>query len=496
MLFFIYAIIGMQVFGNIQLDLDTQINHHNNFRNFIASLQLLFRASTGENWQQIMLDCMNAPCDSSAMQGEPNKRCGSNFAYVYFVSFVFLCSFLMLNLFVAVIMDNFEYLTRDSSILGPHHLDEYVRVWSEYDPQATGYIHYSNMYKMLRKMQPPLGFGKNCPSRVAYKKLIRMNMPLTRDYKVNFTSTLMSLIRTSLDIKMISNTDQGEGVATFRDQIQLDKELRQEVQEAWPNLDQKRIALLVPPVAQYKLTVGKIYGSLLIFEHWKALKLRRDNQTKNMSRQGGNGGKPDRDDGNRLNVKGNGMFDPESGLGPDGSNLSKTHSLASIASIVVQNKRNENNTQNDSSEVQHNTATQSNTANDADLDSSHLSVNQYEETSNASDNDIFTSQRAQLENAQRLFGLSDLFSKAAKSVTSTGVNIYSSLMGSKTASKTDATVDDSETHDALVIKYMGEDAHRRHSEFVMGRTSNAFTEINAGQPGLIDRLHIRKFLKI
>jgi hypothetical protein len=226
MLFFIYAIIGMQVFGNIQLSLDTQINHHNNFRNFVASLQLLFRASTGENWQQIMLDCMDAPCDSSAMQGEPDKRCGSNFAYVYFVSFVFLCSFLMLNLFVAVIMDNFEYLTRDSSILGPHHLDEYVRVWSEYDPQATGYIHYSNMYKMLRKMQPPLGFGKNCPSRVAYKKLIRMNMPLTRDYKVNFTSTLMSLIRTSLDIKMISNTDQGEGVATFRDQIQLDKELR------------------------------------------------------------------------------------------------------------------------------------------------------------------------------------------------------------------------------------------------------------------------------
>ena len=43
----------------------------------------------------------------------------------------------MLNLFVAVIMDNFDYLTRDSSILGPHHLDEYKRVWSNYDPAAT-----------------------------------------------------------------------------------------------------------------------------------------------------------------------------------------------------------------------------------------------------------------------------------------------------------------------------------------------------------------------
>jgi len=48
-----------------------------------------------------------------------------------------VCYVQMLNLFVAVIMDNFDYLTRDTSILGPHHLDEYVRVWSEYDPAAT-----------------------------------------------------------------------------------------------------------------------------------------------------------------------------------------------------------------------------------------------------------------------------------------------------------------------------------------------------------------------
>ena len=43
----------------------------------------------------------------------------------------------MLNLFVAVITDSFEYLTRDSSILGPHQLDEFIRVWALYDPAAT-----------------------------------------------------------------------------------------------------------------------------------------------------------------------------------------------------------------------------------------------------------------------------------------------------------------------------------------------------------------------
>jgi hypothetical protein len=31
----------------------------------------------------------------------------------------------------------FWLLDADSSILGPHHLDEYIRVWAEYDPGAT-----------------------------------------------------------------------------------------------------------------------------------------------------------------------------------------------------------------------------------------------------------------------------------------------------------------------------------------------------------------------
>lgn len=47
-----------------------------------------------------------------------------------------LCPLQIINLFVAVIMDNFDYLTRDWSILGPHHLDEFKRIWAEYDPEA------------------------------------------------------------------------------------------------------------------------------------------------------------------------------------------------------------------------------------------------------------------------------------------------------------------------------------------------------------------------
>lgn len=109
----------------------------------------------------------------------------------YFVQFMQI-----INLFVAVIMDNFDYLTRDWSILGPHHLDEFKRIWSEYDPEAKyvycskyqlsvklwlfnllkccflscrGRIKHLDVVTLLRRIQPPLGFGKLCPHRVACK---------------------------------------------------------------------------------------------------------------------------------------------------------------------------------------------------------------------------------------------------------------------------------------------------------------------------------------
>ncbi|XP_053508807.1 voltage-dependent P/Q-type calcium channel subunit alpha-1A [Ictalurus furcatus] len=267
MLFFIYAIIGMQLFGNIAIeeDRDSSINQHNNFRTFFLALILLFRSATGEAWHDIMLSCLGGKvCDPLSGNSEP--ECGSEFAYLYFVSFIFLCSFLMLNLFVAVIMDNFEYLTRDSSILGPHHLDEYVRIWAEYDPAACGRIHYKDMYSLLRVIDPPLGLGKKCPHRVACKRLLRMDLPVADDNTVHFNSTLMALIRTALDIKIAKG-----GV----DKHQMDAELRKEMMAIWPNLSQKTLDLLVTPHKATDLTVGKIYAAMMIMEYYRQSKAKR-----------------------------------------------------------------------------------------------------------------------------------------------------------------------------------------------------------------------------
>uniref|UniRef100_A0A8C9W3M8 Calcium voltage-gated channel subunit alpha1 E n=1 Tax=Scleropages formosus TaxID=113540 RepID=A0A8C9W3M8_SCLFO len=273
MLFFIYAIIGMQVFGNIKLKDESHINQHNNFKSFFSALMLLFRSATGESWQEIMLSCLGGQeCEPDPSIAPPfispdhEGGCGTDFAYFYFVSFIFFSSFLMLNLFVAVIMDNFEYLTRDSSILGPHHLDEFVRIWGEYDRAACGRIHYTAMYEMLTHMSPPLGLGKKCPSKIAYKRLVLMNMPVDEDMSVHFTSTLMALIRTALEIKIARG---GE------DRGQLDTELQKEISIIWPHLSQKTLDTLVPVSKPDDMTVGKIYASMMIMDYYKQSKAKK-----------------------------------------------------------------------------------------------------------------------------------------------------------------------------------------------------------------------------
>ena len=92
----------------------------------------------------------NAPCDEASDDAGKEGGCGSYVAYPYFISFFVVCAFLVLNLFVAVIMDNFDYLTRDWSILGPHHLSEFVHLWSEYDPDAKGFIKHVDVVTLLR----------------------------------------------------------------------------------------------------------------------------------------------------------------------------------------------------------------------------------------------------------------------------------------------------------------------------------------------------------
>uniref|UniRef100_A0A158PKH5 Voltage-dependent L-type calcium channel subunit alpha n=1 Tax=Angiostrongylus costaricensis TaxID=334426 RepID=A0A158PKH5_ANGCS len=274
LLFFIYAVIGMQVFGKVALDDATHIHRNNNFHSFFAAVLVLFRSATGEAWQEVMLSCSDREdvrCDplSDDYKRDREARCGVNFAYPYFISFFMLCSFLVINLFVAVIMDNFDYLTRDWSILGPHHLEEFVRLWSEYDPDAKGRIKHLDVVTLLRKISPPLGFGKLCPHRLACKRLVSMNMPLNSDGTVCFNATLFALVRTNLKIYTEGNIDDAN------------EQLRSAIKRIWKRTPVKMLDEVVPPAGKEDdVTVGKFYATFLIQDYFRRFKKRKELEAK------------------------------------------------------------------------------------------------------------------------------------------------------------------------------------------------------------------------
>uniref|UniRef100_H3D4N0 Voltage-dependent L-type calcium channel subunit alpha n=1 Tax=Tetraodon nigroviridis TaxID=99883 RepID=H3D4N0_TETNG len=270
MIFFIYAVIGMQMFGKVAIDDNTDINRNCNFQTFFMAVLVLFRCATGEQWQEIMLGALpGRRCDpESDIEPGEEYTCGSNLAYLYFISFFMLCAYLIINLFIAVIMDNFEYLTRDWTVLGTHHLDEFKRVWSDYDPEATGRIKHIDVVTMLRRIQPPLGFGKLCPHRVACKRLVDMNVPLHPDGTVTFNATLFALVRTSLKIKTEGPIDQ------------QNEELKLIIKKLWKRTKPKLIDEVIPPPRGDEVTCGKFYASFLIQDYFKKFRKRKERERK------------------------------------------------------------------------------------------------------------------------------------------------------------------------------------------------------------------------
>lgn len=266
-----YLFWSFQLFGKIELG--DVLTRNNNFQSFPQAVLVLFRSATGEAWQDIMMACADdteGNCYRANKSDSPtSESCGSAAAFPYFISFYVLCSFLIINLFVAVIMDNFDYLTRDWSILGPHHLDEFIRLWSEYDPDAKGRIKHLDVVTLLRKISPPLGFGKLCPHRVACKRLVSMNMPLNSDGTVLFNATLFAVVRTSLKIKTEGNIDDAN------------TELRAVIKQIWKRTNPKLLDQVVPPPGvDDEVTVGKFYATFLIQDYFRRFKKRKEQELK------------------------------------------------------------------------------------------------------------------------------------------------------------------------------------------------------------------------
>ncbi|XP_051968196.1 voltage-dependent T-type calcium channel subunit alpha-1G [Xyrauchen texanus] len=105
LLFFIFAALGVELFGDLicdELHPCEGLGRYATFKNFGMAFLLLFRVSTGDNWNGIMKDTLR---DCSQDTGICYNTMVSP---IYFVSFVLTAQFVLVNVVIAVLMKHLE----------------------------------------------------------------------------------------------------------------------------------------------------------------------------------------------------------------------------------------------------------------------------------------------------------------------------------------------------------------------------------------------------
>ncbi|XP_076122841.1 voltage-dependent T-type calcium channel subunit alpha-1H [Alosa pseudoharengus] len=113
LLFFIYAALGVELFGKLECTDENPcegLSRHATFDNFGMAFLTLFRVSTGDNWNGIMKDTLRE-CTKE------DKHCLSYLSWVspiYFVTFVLMAQFVLVNVVVAVLMKHLEESNKEA----------------------------------------------------------------------------------------------------------------------------------------------------------------------------------------------------------------------------------------------------------------------------------------------------------------------------------------------------------------------------------------------
>jgi len=110
LLFFIFAALGVEMFGRLECDElhpCQGLGEHAHFRSFGMAFLTLFRIATGDNWNGIMKDTLREECDDKE---DCLRNCcvSPYFAPLFFVVFVLMAQFVLVNVVVAVLMKHLE----------------------------------------------------------------------------------------------------------------------------------------------------------------------------------------------------------------------------------------------------------------------------------------------------------------------------------------------------------------------------------------------------
>ena len=194
LIFFIFSTLGVSLFKGQRGE---YLTYHTNFDNFLSALLVLFRTSTGEDWNGIMHDLMHDDTDCLS-------DCGPVpwIAPLYFISFLLVAAQVMLNLFIAIILDNFSMTVQiERSKISMKDLNNFVQCWSHFDMEASLIIPTMKLPNLLTRLGPPLGV-RSCFTRVELLRQIKGFQIPEHGGIVHFVEVLIPLARKSFEIQL------------------------------------------------------------------------------------------------------------------------------------------------------------------------------------------------------------------------------------------------------------------------------------------------------
>lgn len=123
--------------------------------------------STGDAWHEPVNGCAIQPpfCDYEL------GNCGSKSSYVFFSCFQLIVGILLLNVFVAVLLE--KYSVTDTLLRRYEHLEDFAKVWSMHDPNAEGCVSPETFITIIGSTPRPLGFGNRPHKRTDMLNFLR-----------------------------------------------------------------------------------------------------------------------------------------------------------------------------------------------------------------------------------------------------------------------------------------------------------------------------------
>uniref|UniRef100_A0A7N6A4P9 Sodium channel protein n=1 Tax=Anabas testudineus TaxID=64144 RepID=A0A7N6A4P9_ANATE len=192
LIMFIFSIFGMSNFAYVKKE--AMIDDMFNFENFGNSMICLFMITTSAGWDGLLSPIMNSPPDCDPEFENPGSmvrgNCGNSaVGMVFFTSYIIMSFLVVVNMYIAIILENFNVATEESSDpLCEDDFEMFYETWEKFDPDASQFIQYSQLSDFCDTLQDPLRIPK--PNTI---RLIHMDLPLVPGDKIHCLDILLAL---------------------------------------------------------------------------------------------------------------------------------------------------------------------------------------------------------------------------------------------------------------------------------------------------------------